>query len=149
MARLVVNTFDALPPQDNIAKRLVQSKRSAMEYCESFTPASQGSESVAFCHTYIDRFMSGVFDSDPRLLNHIQVGSSHCQGGVSAESTQVAIRGQKQQDLQAKARERISLKDDDPGEMYAKPVSVIFPAEYSNAHWRGCSRRRRSLVVIG
>ena len=38
---------------------------------------------MSMCHTYIDRFVAGIFDSDPRLLNHIQVGSSHSQGGVS------------------------------------------------------------------
>lgn len=63
-------------------------------------------ESVAFCHTYIDRFMAGVFDSDPWLLNYIQVGSSHCQGGVSAVSTQVRITGHD-----------LHTTDDDPGKI--------------------------------
>lgn len=93
--------------------------------------------SVEFSHTYIDRFTAGVFDSDSRLLNYIQVGSSHCQGGVSAVSAQVTIRGQKQQDLHPKAHERVSLKDDGAGIMYIKPTSPVFSAEYLNAHWRG------------
>lgn len=106
-------------------------------------------ESAEFCHTYIDRFTAGVFNSHSRLLNYIQVGSSHCQGGVSAVSAQVTIRGQEQQDLHSKEHERVSLKDDDAGEMYVKPTSLAFSAEYLNAHWRGYSRRRRSPVVIG
>lgn len=56
---------------------------------------------------------------------------------MSAVSTQVTIRRQKQQDLHSKANERISLQDDDPGEMYVNPSSPAFSAEYLNAHWRG------------
>lgn len=29
--------------------------------------------------------MAGVFDSDPGLLNHVQIGPRHHQGGVAAE----------------------------------------------------------------
>lgn len=35
--------------------------------------------------SYVDRFVAGVFDSDPGLLNHVQIGPRHHQGGVAAE----------------------------------------------------------------
>lgn len=59
--------------------------------------------------------MAGVFDSDPRLLNYIQVGSSHCQGGVSAVSTQVRITGRNSTTYTQDSL--ILLKDDDPGKI--------------------------------
>lgn len=35
--------------------------------------------------SYIDRLSAGVLDSDPGLLNHVQIGPCHHQRGVATE----------------------------------------------------------------
>lgn len=63
--------------------------------------------------------MAIVFDSDPRLLNYIQVGSSHCEGGVSAVSIQVIYYMAKNSTtLTQKHMRGLSDFDDDPGKIY-------------------------------
>lgn len=42
------------------------------------------SQDFWICFTHVDGFMAGVFDSDSRFLNHIQVCPSHRQCGVPA-----------------------------------------------------------------
>lgn len=38
--------------------------------------------------SYIDRLSAGVLDSDPGLLNHVQIGPCHHQRGVATEKKQ-------------------------------------------------------------
>lgn len=43
--------------------------------------------------SYIDRLSASVFDSDPGLLNHVQIGPCHHQGGMATEEDTIYSTG--------------------------------------------------------